>query len=69
MIQGNFMHMDVQAAIWRNLAQKTAAVAAQLHDAELRLSMLTIASHYEAMASRAEVISRERQTTPTGEKV
>lgn len=63
------MSMDVQAAIWRDVAEKTVAVAAQLRDPELRLSMLTIAANYEVMAKRAEMISRERQTTPNGEKV
>lgn len=52
------MNMDIQAVIWRGMAQDAANAAAQMHDPELRLSLLAIASSYEAMAKRAAAMSQ-----------
>jgi hypothetical protein len=51
------MDMNVQAAIWRGLAQEAAKAAEQLKDPELRLSLLSIAEKYEGMAQRAEAMT------------
>ena len=48
------MNMTVQATIWRGLAQEAATAAAQMNDAQLRLTMLSIAASYKAMAKHAE---------------
>lgn len=48
--------MGVQAEIWRDLANKVALAAAELHDPQLRLSMLYIAAGYEALAKHAEAL-------------
>jgi hypothetical protein len=48
--------MGVQADIWRDLANKVALAAAELHDPQLRLSMLYIAAGYEALAKHAEAL-------------
>ena len=53
------MDMNVQAAIWRGLAHEAATAAAQMRDPELRLSILTIAASYEAMAKRAEGMTEQ----------
>ncbi|HZS22094.1 MAG TPA: hypothetical protein VFA63_14065 [Pseudonocardiaceae bacterium] len=52
--------MDIQATIWRDLAQQAVVAASHLQDPALRLSMLSIAAGYEAMAKRAEAVACER---------
>ena len=61
------MDMNIQAVIWRGLAQEAAAAAAQVHDPELRLSMLIVSAGYETMAKRAEAIGTEQVTKPGAE--
>ena len=53
------MNMTIQATIWRGLAHEAARAAAQMHDPELRISMLSIAASYEGMAKRAESMAGE----------
>jgi hypothetical protein len=63
MVLSVFMEMSIQADIWRDMARKAAFAAAEMHDPDLRLSMLSIAASYEAMAKRAEAMA----TLPTSE--
>jgi len=50
--------MGVQADIWRDLAGRIVSAAAELHDPQLRLSMLYIAAGYEALARHSEGMER-----------
>jgi len=51
--------MGVQADIWRDLASKVVAAAAELHDPQLRVSMLYLAAGYETLAKHADAIEHD----------
>jgi len=52
------MNMMDRAALWRGIAEQATIAAEGLHDADLRLQMLSIAAAYLALAKRAEIVSR-----------
>ncbi len=53
-----------QSAVWRDLAAEARAVAATLHNPDLRRQMLVIARRYEAFAKRDDMLDRAKAANP-----
>jgi hypothetical protein len=53
--------MTPRAIIWFGMAHEARRAAAQLRDPELRRQLLIVAGCYEAMAKRADALTRTRE--------
>ena len=52
------LHMTPRAVIWFGMAQQARLAATRLRDPELRRQLLIVAGCYEAMAKRADALTR-----------